>query len=638
MKRERPTIAAPLFLLLFVILVAGPAGNRSVSFGFLLLLSDTADTPPPTISAVAASSITSSSATISWKTNEASDSQVDYGTTTAYGTSTPLNKNKVTSHSEKLSGLGASTLYHYRVKSRDAAGNLAVSGDFTFITAPPPDTTPPVISNVSAGSLTSFGAVITWTTSEVSDSQVEYGTTTAYGNSTPPDKTLVSSHSVLLSQLTASTLYHYRVKSKDAAGNKAVSSDSTFTTVASLTVTTTSLPNGQVQVSYSATLAASGGTTPYSWSVTSGALPGGLTLIASTGAISGTPTAAGTFSFTIQVRDSASSPQTASKSLSITAMPPALGITTTSLPGGTVGISYSASLSASGGVPPYTWAVLAGQLPDGLSLTSYTGIISGTPTRAGAFSFTIEVHDSVGASTLASFTIGIGSTPPPGTILWSADHETGSLSQWYYPSSGPFGDYGGGESNSGIASSIASSEVAHSGNYSAKLTITTPNTPDSGVRLFRWAEPRSYAQLYYSVWYYFPQGYSAPNWWNVLQWKSQTQTTNDPFFVLNVGNRLDGTMFFYLHDWQRKVSYGQMGVNIPVGKWVHVEAFYQCAGDATGRVTIWQDGLPLFDIQNVPTRYADGDCEWSVNNYSDSLAPNTATIYIDDAAISTGRV
>ena len=247
-----------------------------MSFGFLLLLSDTADTPPPTISAVAASSITSSSATISWKTNEASDSQVDYGTTTAYGTSTPLNKNKVASHSEKLSGLGASTLYHYRVKSRDAAGNLAVSGDFTFITAPPPDTTPPVISNVSAGSLTSFGAVITWTTSEVSDSQVEYGTTTAYGNSTPPDKTLVSSHSVLLSQLTASTLYHYRVKSKDAAGNKAVSSDSTFTTVASLTVTTTSLPNGQVQVSYSATLAASGGTTPYSWSVTSGALPGGL--------------------------------------------------------------------------------------------------------------------------------------------------------------------------------------------------------------------------------------------------------------------------------------------------------------------------------------------------------------------------
>ncbi|TLY18843.1 MAG: hypothetical protein E6K68_10725, partial [Nitrospirae bacterium] len=90
------------------------------------------DTTPPIISSVSAFNITSAAATITWATNEASDSQVEYGLTTAYGNSTVLNTSLVTAHAQSLSGLSTSTLYHYRVKSRDAAGNLAVSGDFTF--------------------------------------------------------------------------------------------------------------------------------------------------------------------------------------------------------------------------------------------------------------------------------------------------------------------------------------------------------------------------------------------------------------------------------------------------------------------------------------------------------------------------
>lgn len=92
------------------------------------------------------------------------------------------------------------------------------------------DTTPPVISSVSAGTPGSSGATITWTTDEASSSQVEYGTTTAYGQSTVQDSTPQTSHSVALSGLSAGTLYHYRVKSADAAGNLAVSGDATFTT------------------------------------------------------------------------------------------------------------------------------------------------------------------------------------------------------------------------------------------------------------------------------------------------------------------------------------------------------------------------------------------------------------------------
>jgi parallel beta-helix repeat protein len=94
-----------------------------------------ADTTAPVISGVAASGITASGASVTWTTNENSDSQVDYGTSTSYGTSTALNTSLVTAHAASLSGLAAGTLYHYRVKSRDAAGNLAASADFTFTTA-----------------------------------------------------------------------------------------------------------------------------------------------------------------------------------------------------------------------------------------------------------------------------------------------------------------------------------------------------------------------------------------------------------------------------------------------------------------------------------------------------------------------
>jgi hypothetical protein len=97
--------------------------------------SGTGDTTPPVISGASASGLTSSGATISWTTNEASDSQVEYGTSSAYGSGTSLSALMVTSHSANISGLSPSTLYHYRVRSRDAAGNLSVSGDFTFTTA-----------------------------------------------------------------------------------------------------------------------------------------------------------------------------------------------------------------------------------------------------------------------------------------------------------------------------------------------------------------------------------------------------------------------------------------------------------------------------------------------------------------------
>jgi hypothetical protein len=130
-----PKICPPGHYMLFIL---NSVGVPSVAKITRIAALGPADTTPPVISSVAVANISASGATISWATNsEPSDSQVEYGLTTAYGQQTTLDSALVTSHSVRLSGLTAATLYHYRVKSRDAAGNLAVSGDLTFTTPAP---------------------------------------------------------------------------------------------------------------------------------------------------------------------------------------------------------------------------------------------------------------------------------------------------------------------------------------------------------------------------------------------------------------------------------------------------------------------------------------------------------------------
>ena len=155
-----------------------------------------------------------------------------------------------------------------------------------------------------------------------------------------------------------------------------------------------SLPGGDVGAAYDQTLEATGGVAPYTWSLLSGALPAGLTL-SSGGEISGTPTAAGPADFTVQATDSADC--SSSQSYSITVGCSSITISPTVLPNGTVGASYSQSLSASGGASPYAWSLPSGTLPAGLSLSS-DGVISGTPTTAETASFTVQATDSANCS------------------------------------------------------------------------------------------------------------------------------------------------------------------------------------------------------------------------------------------------
>ena len=179
---------------------------------------------------------------------------------------------------------------------------------------------------------------------------------------------------------------------------------------ASVVVNTAALPTGAVNAPYSTTLSASGGSAPYTWSVTSGSIPAGLALNSGTGAITGTPTAAGMSSFAVQAQDSQSADHPGQASLMIT-INPALAIATSTLSAGAQGVPYRAVLTASGGIPPYTWSLLSGSLPAGVSLAS-DGVISGTATSAGPFNFTVQVADHAPSMLNSALALTVVPTPP----------------------------------------------------------------------------------------------------------------------------------------------------------------------------------------------------------------------------------
>ena len=167
----------------------------------------------------------------------------------------------------------------------------------------------------------------------------------------------------------------------------------TITVVPSTTgLSLTSPPNATVDVPYTGTIGVSGGTAPYSCSITVGSLPAGLSL-ASNCVITGTPTTAGTVTVTVHATDSANPVASTTGPVSITVSPIPTLTLTGSLPNATLGVPYTQTLTATGGITPYTYTITAGSLPAGLTLSS-SGVISGTPTAVGASSFTVTVTDT----------------------------------------------------------------------------------------------------------------------------------------------------------------------------------------------------------------------------------------------------
>jgi len=198
-----------------------------------------------------------------------------------------------------------------------------------------------------------------------------------------------------------------------------------------LRILTTQAADGIVGQKYSFQVLTSGGGAPFNWSLALGNLPPGVALDANSGLMSGSPTQAGNYSFTVEVTDSTfAGSQAAMQSLSIAVSPPTLAIPTPSLPGGAasvptltlatpilpggvVGQAYDVHLQASGGTLPYTWSILSGSLASGVQLNPLTGEIAGTPTQVGEYSFTVEVTDSAsGEQQTSTQSLGIAVSAP----------------------------------------------------------------------------------------------------------------------------------------------------------------------------------------------------------------------------------
>jgi hypothetical protein len=202
-----------------------------------------------------------------------------------------------------------------------------------------------------------------------------------------------------------------------AKANSGITSTATITIVLPVTFTTVSLPNGSNGVAYNQTIVTSGGVAPISYSVGTGTLPAGLKLN-NVGTIIGTPSSTGTSTFTINATDFGTPPLTvASPVFTVTINPPPpLSITSTAMANGFTGTAYGSSIASSGGVPPLTWFVPPGTLPPGLELNTSSGLISGTPTTSGVFTFFPTVSDSAlppqHAASAAGVTISILAVAP----------------------------------------------------------------------------------------------------------------------------------------------------------------------------------------------------------------------------------
>jgi hypothetical protein len=232
----------------------------------------------------------------------------------------------------------------------------------------------------------------------------------------PAGLTLNTSTGAITGTPTSSAVATFTIRAADANGCSGTQSYTVTPACPIITINPVTLLVGTVGSAYSQALSATGGTAPYgSWTITSGTLPAGLALNVSTGAITGTPTAdngAGT-SITVRVTDTYGCTGTRTYTLRIC---PVITLNPTSLAGMTTGVAYSQTISASGSTAtPFTYTVQSGTLPAGLTLNSSSGLISGTPTSTSTSIFTLRATDANGCFGTRAYTI----TPVCGTITLS---------------------------------------------------------------------------------------------------------------------------------------------------------------------------------------------------------------------------
>ena len=221
--------------------------------------------------------------------------------------------------------------------------------------------------------------------------------------SLPTGLSLNASSGAIAGTSSAVGTYNFTITATDTVTSTAAQAYSIVVNP-TITVNPASLPATTAGIAYSQSVSTTGGTGAMTYSVSAGSLPAGLSLSAATGAITGTPSASGTFNFTITATDTVGATGSRAYTLTVNG---SLAVTPASLPAATIGSAYSQSVTSTGGTGTVTLSLSAGSLPAGLSFNAATGAISGTPTASGSFNFTIMATDSLGAtgSTAYSFTV-----------------------------------------------------------------------------------------------------------------------------------------------------------------------------------------------------------------------------------------
>ncbi len=370
--------------------------------------------PPNAPTNLLATAVSSSSINLSWTDNSTDETgfRIERSTSSTSGFIVIKSTFSNTITYSDVTGLNASTTYYYRVYAFNVAGDSIPATGFATTLAPPLTITSTSPLNGEVGQ--SYNYPLT----------AQGGTgpyTWEFFTGSPPDGLQITG-SAITGIPTSAGQFNFGLKVTDQGTTQSAFVTSLPVTILALPVniTTTSLPTGVMNQDYQTTLTATGGTGSYIWSITNGELPGGLNLFIGTNTITGIPSLPGTYNFTVHVE---SGGQTDDQDLSITILDSSnFAILTTILPAGYViknqdntisGVQYLAPIKATdNGAKPYSWSILNGTLPAGLSLTTdpitSNGVIQGLTQTAGQSTFTVQVTDAQGRKATQILTLNIG--------------------------------------------------------------------------------------------------------------------------------------------------------------------------------------------------------------------------------------
>ena len=300
----------------------------------------------------------------------------------------------------------AAGTFNFTVTATDVNAQTA-SNAYTVVVAVPTLTlTPATLPGGTAGvaytqTLTIAGGIAPYTVTQTGalPAGITFNTATNTFSGTP----------------TQAGTFNISVTATDSTGGTAATVTNNYVlTIATptLTLTPATVPAGTAGVAYNQTFVASGGIAPYAYTVSGGALPAGMTLTAA-GVLSGTPTAAGTFNFSVTATDSTTgTAATVTNAYTLTLSAPTIVINPATLPGAVQSIVYSQTLVATGGTAPYTFAITAGAMPAGLTLST-AGVLSGTPTVTGVFNFTVTATDALAFTGTRPYALTVVNRPDP---------------------------------------------------------------------------------------------------------------------------------------------------------------------------------------------------------------------------------